>query len=75
MNFRTMTIMQDMGGRRFAQLSLGTQNVEEVRAEFSKLRTVAAAVCGVENPEELTQEQVAAIDLEKLREFSRGVAT
>ena len=64
--FKSLTMLPSLSGRRFTKLELGSMNVDVVRTEFATLLAVAAVVVGVP-VEELTTEQVAAIDMDALR--------
>ena len=59
--FQTLQALPDPSHRRFSLLQLGWDKVAECRDEFTALREVAAAACGV-RPEELTHDHLTAFN-------------
>jgi hypothetical protein len=53
----TLRNLPDIAGRRFGNLALGYDRIEQIRAEVSVLETLAALVCGCPR-EDLTVERV-----------------
>ena len=57
--FQTLNLLPDLAGRRFATISVGTQNVTQIRDEHSLLRSAVAIAMGIP-ADELTIESVEA---------------
>ena len=60
-SLKTLNLVQDLGPRRFATLSIGATGVTTIREEFALLRRVAALACGVLAPEALTREDLETL--------------
>lgn len=54
---KTLNLIPDTDGRRFASTTFGSDQTTTIRREFVLLRQLAAAVCGCE-PEALTPDDV-----------------
>ena len=56
----TLRNLPDVSGRRFGNLSIGYDRIDQIRAEASTLETLAALLCGCSR-EDLTVQKVQSV--------------